>query len=132
MLKFFLLPAVFFTALYTREYKGEYQVIINNHVGGVFYVLFASLAFSYLFRRMKSWHAVLAGLGFISLLETLQWFRFPFLESLTQNQVISFLLGNSFNPVDFLYYGLGALASLLVLWLLHENQSDDLPVQLIQ
>jgi hypothetical protein len=131
MVKFFLLPAVFITALFAREYKGEYQMIINNHVGGMFYVMFMSIAFSYLFRKMRCWHAVLSGLGIISVLEILQWFGFPFIISLTQNQVLGYLLGNSYNPVDFVFYGLGAGMSWFVLWLLQDSRTDDLPLTLI-
>ncbi len=123
MVKFFLLPAVLFTAIYTREYTGEYQTIINNHVGGIFYVLFGSLFFSYFLKRMRNWQAVSVAFTIVSLLEMLQWFNFPFVMALTENPVLSFLFGNSFNPVDFIYYGMGALAGLLVLWVLQENQT---------
>ncbi len=124
MLKFFLLPAVLLTALYTKDYTGEHQLIINNHIGGVFYVLFGSLLFSYAFRRMRIWQAVLGAFTLVSLLEMMQWLELPFVMSLTENRVLSFLFGNSFNPVDFIYYGLGALSGFLVLWVLQENQVD--------
>ena len=125
MIKFFLLPVVLLTALYTKQYTGEHQMIINNHVGGIFYVLFGSLLFSYAFRRMKIWQAVLGAFTLICLLEMLQWLNVPFIMALTENPVLSFLFGNSFNPVDFLYYGMGAVAGFLVLWVLHENQTDN-------
>ena len=120
MIKFFLLPAVLLTALFTKEYTGELQMVINNQVGGVFYVLFGSLLFSYIFRRMKIWHAVSLALGIICMLEVLQSFQFQFITFLSQNTVLAFLFGNSFNPADFMYYGFGAVAGLLTLWILKD------------
>jgi hypothetical protein len=124
MVKFFLMPVVLLTAFYTKEYTGAHQQLINNHVGGVFYVLFGSLAFSYLFRRLKTWQAVSAALVAVSLLEAIPWFRFPFLTHVTSIPLLSFLLGNSFNPVDFIYYGIGTAAGGLILWILDEKKAE--------
>jgi membrane-bound metal-dependent hydrolase YbcI (DUF457 family) len=118
MLKIVLLVLIFITALYTKEYRGEHQDIIASHIGGVFYVLFGALLFSVLFPALKPWQATLLALGCTSLLEFIQYFRFPFLLELTNSKVFLYLLGNNFNPVDFLYYFFGAGVGFVVLFLL--------------
>jgi hypothetical protein len=40
---------------------------------------------------------------------------------LTRNKIFAYLFGNSFNPVDFIYYGVGAITALLVLWFIRES-----------
>jgi hypothetical protein len=121
--KLLLLPLVLLTAFYTKEYTGQYQQLINNHLGGVFYVMFASLVISVLFRRWNSWGATLAAFAGTCVLEVIQYFRVPFIMELTQKKVFLYLLGHSFSPVDFYYYGIGAAASLLMLWLIRLDEA---------
>ena len=120
--KIMLMVLVLITALYTKEYKGEFQTLINTKLGGIFYVLFSSLMFSVLFKRLEPPFAVLLALGLTSLLEFIQYFRFPFLVELTKSKFFAYLLGNSFNWYDFLYYGFGALIGFAVLFLLENKE----------
>ena len=122
VLKIALMVLIFITALYTKEYRGEYQNIITAHIGGVFYVLFGALLFSVLFPALKPWQATLLALGCTSLLEFIQYFRFPFLIELTKSKVFLYLLGNSFNAVDFVYYFMGAGLGFVVLVLLRSTK----------
>ncbi len=121
VLKIILMSLVFISGIYTKVYTGEHQVVINNHVGGVFYVVFGSLAFSVLFPKMKLVMPVILATGATCALEFVQWFRFPFMVELTQHKVFAYLFGNSFNPRDFIYYGIGAVAAVLVLWFVKES-----------
>jgi hypothetical protein len=121
-LKIALLVLIFITALYTKEYRGDYESVINSHLGGVFYVLFGTLLFSVLFPALKPWQATLLALSCTSMLEFIQYFRFPFLVELTKNKVFLYLLGNSYNPVDFWYYFLGGALGLGVLLLFGKNK----------
>jgi len=120
-LKIGLMALVFISAIYTKTYIGDFQLVINNHIGGIFYVVFGSLGFSMLFPRFHSVMPVLMATGATCLLEFIQWFRFPFMAELTQNKILAYLFGNSFNPADFIYYGIGAVTALLVLWFIREN-----------
>jgi hypothetical protein len=106
---------VLITALYTKEYKGLHQLIINNHVGGVMYVLFGSLLFSVLFPGLKYYWLVSMAFGLTCMLEFIQYFQFPFMVQLTRIKAFAYLFGVSFNPVDFIYYVAGALLSVFVL-----------------
>jgi len=120
LLKIILLLLIFITALYSKSYKGEYQMLINNHVGGTLYVLFGSLLFSALFSRMKHHYVVLLAFSITSLLEFIQWLKIPFMVELTHIRAFAYLFGNSFNPVDFLYYAFGAVLGWGVLWMMKE------------
>jgi hypothetical protein len=121
VLKISLMALVFISAIYTKAYTGEFQLLINNHIGGIFYVVFGSLGFSILFPRFNVFMPVLMATSATCFLEFVQWFRFPFMVELTQNKIFAYLLGNSFNPKDFIYYGIGAMTALLVLWFIREN-----------
>jgi len=74
-LKIGLMTLVFITALYTKVYTGEYQHLVNNHLGGVFYVLFGSLALSALFPKMKMYLPVVLATGVTCLLEFVQGYQ---------------------------------------------------------
>jgi hypothetical protein len=119
-LKIILLSLIFITALYTKSYKGDYQMLINNHVGGTLYVLFGSLLFSVIFPCMKNHYAVLLAFSITSMLEFIQWLKIPFMVELTHVKAFAYLFGNSYNPDDFLYYALGAAVGWGVLWIVKE------------
>jgi hypothetical protein len=121
VLKIGLMGLVFISAIYTKSYTGELQLIINNHIGGIFYVVFGSLGFSILFPRFRLFLPVLMATSATCFLEFVQWFRFPFMVELTQHKILAYLFGNSFNLTDFIYYGIGAVSALLVLWFIREN-----------
>jgi len=118
---------VLITALYTKEYKGEFQQIINNKIGGIFYVFFAALAFSLLFPRFKPYVHVLLALGFTCLLEFIQYFRFPFMLRLAESKFFAYLFGTSFSRQDFIYYFIGAAVAFVLLLLLKGNKTQDPP-----
>jgi hypothetical protein len=120
-LKIGLMTLVFISAIYTKSYSGEHQLIINNHIGGIFYVIFGSLCFSLIFPRFNLFLPVLIATGATCFLEFVQWFRLPFMVELTQHKIFAYLFGNSFNPVDFIYYGIGAVLALLVLWMVRNT-----------
>jgi hypothetical protein len=121
ILKLILMMLIFITAMYTKEYKGEHQFLINSHIGGIFYVLFGSLLFSLVLPRLRPWQSTLLALGCTSLIECVQYFRFPFLLELTRTRFFLYLLGNSFNGIDFVYYVVGAVVGLTVLALVNHN-----------
>jgi hypothetical protein len=131
MVKFFLMAIVFMTALYAGVYQGEYQQVINNHVGSVFHVMFASLAFSYLFKKMRSWKAVLYGSAVCMLLKVPAWAGFSFMASLSQSHLLH-LSAWSFKPAGMVCCILGASLSLLVLWSLHLQPSQEQPSEIYQ
>lgn len=124
-LKIILMVLVLITALYTKEYRGEYARIINTNIGGVFYVLFGSLLFSVLFPKMKFFWPVIIAFVITCSLEVIQYFRFQPMVELTRNKTMAYLFGTSFNPVDFIYYLVGAAVALAVLAMMKEEKSFD-------
>jgi hypothetical protein len=126
VLKTVLLVLVFITAMYTKEYEGEYEQVIHSHVGGTLYVLFGGLLFSVLLPRKSVWLHVSAAFSITCLLECVQWFRIPFLVDLTsRSRVAAYIFGNSYNPLDFIYYLAGAALAVLVLILLTEPKPEN-------
>jgi hypothetical protein len=123
LLKVALLIPVFITGLYTRAYTGEYEQLVNNHLGGVFYVLFGSLAISVLFPHIRAYKPPLIAFGLTCLLEFVQGFRFPFMIELTKIKAFAYLFGNSYNSLDFIFYVFGATAGFLVLLLVSEKKT---------
>jgi hypothetical protein len=121
LLKLVLLVLVFITALYTKSYQGEYQYLINNHVGGVLYVLFGSLVFSAVFQGLKSYIAVLLSFTITCLLEFIQYLHLPFMVELTRIKAFAYLFGTSFDYLDFVYYAVGALMGVVVLWMMNDG-----------
>ena len=122
-LKMILMVLVLITALYTKEYKGQHQHIINSNIGGILYVMFGSLLLSAIFPRLKFYGAVLIAFGATCILEFVQYFQWPFMAELTKHKAMAYLFGTSFNPRDFLYYAAGAAISLaLLLALEHKNK----------
>jgi hypothetical protein len=122
-LKIALMVLVFITALYTKEYQGDFQVLINSHIGGILYVLFGTLLISLVFSNLRAWQSTLLAFTLTSLLECIQYFRFPFLLELTRSRFFLYLLGNSFNALDFVYYVLGAVIGFMVLLLINHDVS---------
>lgn len=99
----------------SKIYKGPGFAFIHNKLGGVLYVMFWVLLFKAIFFSWKpiyiSAGVMLAscGIEFSQLLswESLEWIRNSFI-GMT-------LIGHSFNFVDMIYYGLGAIISYYLL-----------------
>ncbi len=122
ILKLILLFLVLITGLYTREYRGDYQDIVNNNAGGIFYVLFGSLFISILFPSLKEIAISSISLAFACAIEVIQYFQFPFMLQMAKYRIPGYLFGNSFNPHDFTYYAIGAVFSWIVLLLIRKNE----------
>lgn len=121
VIKIVLLAMVLITALYTKRYEGLYSELVQSHIGGVLYVMFGSLAASLFLPKLHVGWAVGMAFTATSILEWVQWFQFPFMVELTKNQAMAYLFGNSFNAVDFIYYAIGAVCSVGLLWLIREE-----------
>jgi hypothetical protein len=121
VLKIGLMALVFISGIYTKTYTGDFQLIINNHIGGIFYVIFGSLGFSVLFPHLRLYIPALMAFSATCFLEFVQWFRFPVMLELTKHKFFAYVFGNSFNPADFIYYAIGGVCALLVLWFIRES-----------
>lgn len=122
--KMILMVLVLITGLYTRDYRGEYQDTINNNAGGVFYVIFGSLVISLLFPTLKSFTIASLSFALTCVVEIVQYFQFPFMLRIAHHKLLAYLFGSSYNPKDFIYYGIGAVCSVLVLVLIRRNEVE--------
>lgn len=122
VVKILVMSFVLITALYTKSYEGLYHQFIHDHIGGVLYVMFGSLFVSLFFPRLHmAWSTGIAFAG-TCVLECIQWLQLPFMVKLTQYKAMAYLFGTSYNTEDFIYYVIGGLLSLFVLWLIRGEQ----------
>ncbi len=122
--KMILLVLVLLTGLYTRDYRGNYQDAINSSAGGIFYVLFGSLLISLLFPTLKSFTIASLAFALTCIVEIIQYFQFPFMMEMAHHKLPAYLFGSSYNPKDFIYYGIGAVCSVAVLVLIRRNEME--------
>jgi len=103
--------------LLTKAYEGPGENWVNNSLGGVLYVIFWSLLCSLLFPGAKPCRIAGVVLLVTCMLEVIQLWHPPFLETLRSTFIGVTLLGNSFSWWDFPHYVLGSLASCGLLYL---------------
>jgi len=104
--------------LYSKIYDGPADNWVNNSLGGVLYVIFWSLLFSLLEARSKSCKIVVLVFLITCVIEFLQLWHPPFMETIRSNFIGATLFGNSFSWMDLVHYLIGALASLGLLKIL--------------
>jgi len=107
-----IIPAGF----YTKFYKGPAGAWIGNSLGGLLYVIFWCLIIFLIIPRARIWKIAGGVLIITCLLECLQLYHPPFLNYLRSFFIGQAVLGNSFNPADFMYYIAGSIAAYL--WIL--------------
>jgi uncharacterized BrkB/YihY/UPF0761 family membrane protein len=96
---------------YSKFYEGPASEWVNNSLGGVLYVIFWCLLFSIPCSRVRPWKIALWVLLATCLLEVLQLWHPPFLETIRSTFIGGTLLGNSFTWLDFPHYLTGAAIS---------------------
>jgi hypothetical protein len=109
---------------YTKLYAGPASEWVNNSLGGILYVLFWCLVFSFVFNKAKSGSIVLIVFTATCALEFLQLWHPPLLESIRATFLGATLLGNSFTWWDLLHYCIGALLALVVLNMLRSQEES--------
>ena len=100
-----IVPLGFATKLYTGPASGW----VNNSLGGILYVIFWCLFFSFIFPNTRGWKIGAAVFAATSLIEVLQLWHPPLLEAIRSTFIGVTLLGNSFSLSDLVYYLAGAL-----------------------
>ncbi|NOU18337.1 MAG: DUF2809 domain-containing protein [Bacteroidales bacterium] len=99
----------------TKFYKGFGFEFIQNHLGGVIYVVFWILFFSIIFPKFSILKLSIGVFLVTSAIEFTQLIHTPFLDSLREHFVIRALMGSTFNPFDFIWYLVGALLGYLTI-----------------
>lgn len=94
---------------YTKLYSGQFSSVVNNQLGGLFYVIFGVLLLSLIIPNLtKQSYAIIAFL-LTTLLEVMQLWHPIFLETIRSTFIGKIILGNSFNWKDIPWYFLGAI-----------------------
>jgi hypothetical protein len=96
------------TGFYSKWYRGPGAHWVNDSLGGVFYVIFWCVVFSFCLPTVRAARIALAVLAATCCLEFLQMWHPPFLEFLRSFFIGRTILGSSFDWYDFPYYFLGA------------------------
>jgi hypothetical protein len=113
----FVTPAGF----YLKFYSGPYHFWVNNSVAGVFYEIFWCLLVLLIIPGAKTWKIVLPVFIATCLLEFVQLCHNNLLDYLRGFFIGRTILGNSFNPSDFIYYVIGSIAAYIWIILLRRK-----------
>ena len=105
---FMSLAVVVCAGLYGKRYRGPGAHWVNDSLGGVFYVIFWCLVFSFRLPKVRPAWIALAVLAATCCLEFLQLWHPPFLEYLRSFFIGRTILGTYFDWSDFPYYFAGA------------------------
>jgi hypothetical protein len=93
--------------LATKFYAGPGSQLVNNHLGGVLYVVFFIFLASLVFPKVRPLKISLIVFAVTCLLELTQMIQTTFLNQMREYFVVHALIGSSFNKMDLLYYLIG-------------------------
>ena len=113
-LKLFLVLILIPIGLLTKVYSGIGSEFVANYLGGVIYVVFLIVLVSLIFSKTSLIKTSIIVLCITCLLEFTQLIHTPTLELFRKNFIFRALLGSTFNPLDFFWYFVGALAGLFL------------------
>jgi hypothetical protein len=119
-IKLLLLFLLIFLGILSKKYIGPADNFINNHLGGIIYVIFWIYLFSFIFPKPPLSLLVLWVFLMACFIECTQLIHTPTLELLRRNFVFRVLFGSTFNPLDFMWYFIGALFGLFSCLLLRK------------
>lgn len=115
IIKIILLVLLIIVGVSTKFYHGVAGEFVNNHLGGIIYVIFWILFFSTILPNQKPYKITLWVLLVTCLIEFMQLYHSVYLEKLREYFVFRALFGNSFNPFDILFYMVGAIVGYFLL-----------------
>ena len=95
--------------LYTKAYAGSGQDWVNNSSGGIFYEIFWCLLILLIVPKLQPNNIAIGVFFFTCVLEFMQLWKPPFLQTLRGTFLGATILGTSFVPSDFIHYIIGAI-----------------------
>ena len=106
----------------SKIYTGMGENWINNYLGGVIYEIFWCLFFFWFFPRKQNIILIpVLVLIITSLIEILQLWKNPFLETIRKFTIGKLLLGTTFSWWDFPHYLLGCVLGFIWLYLINNQ-----------
>ncbi len=108
----------------SKMYSGVYSDWFNNSLAGLFYETFWCLVVFFINPRLKANKIALWIFFFTSVLEFLQLWHPPFLQTIRSTFIGAALIGTSFNWLDFIYYLAGCTLGFILMKYLFSNGAD--------
>jgi len=93
----------------TKAYRGPLETWFHNYAGGIVYEIFWIVLFGALLPQVRPWRIALSVFVVTCGLETMQLWHHPLLESIRSNFFGRALIGDGFDPLDFVYYVAGSV-----------------------
>lgn len=118
IIKIILLVLLIIVGVSTKFYHGVASVFVNNHLGGIIYVIFWILFFSLILPKQKAFKITLWVFMVTCVIEFTQLYHPLYLDKLREYFIFRALFGNSFNPFDILFYLVGAMIGYFLLILI--------------
>lgn len=125
IIKIILLVLLIIVGVSTKFYHGVASEFVNNHLGGIIYVIFWILFFSTILPKQKPFKITLWVFMITCVIEFTQLYHPIYLEKLREYFVFRAFFGNSFNPFDILFYLVGALVGYFLLILIKRIKIKD-------
>jgi hypothetical protein len=113
--------AITFLGFTTKFYSGPAAGWVNNSLGGVFYEIFWCLMVFFILPRLESWKIACIVFIITCLLEFLQLWHPPFLQTIRDTFIGATILGTTFVWSDFFYYVIGSLLGWDCIVVLHKD-----------
>lgn len=114
LLLIIVLAALCLVGIATKLYRGTLETWFHNYAGGIVYEVFWIVLFGTLFPKGRPWRIAVSVLVATCALEVLQLYHPPVLEAIRSTFLGRALIGNGFDPWDFIYYVLGSAIGWLV------------------
>jgi len=93
----------------TKFYTGPFRTWVADSLGGILYEVFWCLAGLFIFQNASSKKVAVWVFGITCLLECMQLWHPPFLETIRSTFIGRTLIGTSFAWLDFPHYAVGSL-----------------------
>lgn len=113
----FLVPLGF----YSKFYDGPAALWVNNSFSGILYEMFWCVVVLFFLPAVKPLYVTLWVFAITSLLETLQLWHPPLLQSIRSTFIGQTLIGTSFVWSDFFYYLTGCVGGFSLLYFLQNH-----------
>jgi len=123
-LKILILVVIVPIGFYTKFYRGPLQEWVNYSLGDILYEIFWCIVISVLLPRMKVIRIVLLIFLITSLLEFMQLWHPPLLETIRKTFLGRTFIGNYFVWSDFIYYITGCIVSYFLLIAIDRQKSE--------
>ncbi|MFW5886843.1 MAG: DUF2809 domain-containing protein [Bacteroidota bacterium] len=107
-IKLLILALLVPLGILTKFYAGPGSSFVNNHLGGVLYVVFFIFLASLFFPKTNALKLSLIVLAITCLLEFTQLIQTKFINELREYFLVHALIGSSFNLIDIFWYIIGA------------------------